>query len=313
MVEGTVQYLSLMLDGYLIELEGREHEAVERLISLPVISEGFLSSLGLASKFSWYLLRIRTERLVASMLGDVDLLAGRLEWTSPEQFQAMVATIAEETLAHPDVHPSWHQWFAALKLAAAGGIRWPPSVDHLVAVEAKCAYLPADALEISERTLRSKKQSQAKARHARRQVDQLLAMGFDRVALLDIIANPPGQGHDGQAWLAGSTIASRTLDAMTPVLERRLPIRSPAGHYVWSAASVGGADERWRGGGTIIERRPATNNPLLPGDATVRARREEMETSLARILGDTAHAVGFPVILVDCPRCGTIHGVARSC
>src|SRR6266540_3356642 len=121
-----VGYLFLMLEGYLVDLGSREHEAVERLISLPVIGEDFFSSLGLASGFSWYLLRMRADRLVASVVGDVDLLGGRLEWT--------------------------------------------PSLDHLVAVEAKCAYLPANALEISEGALRSTKQSRAKIRHVRRQV-----------------------------------------------------------------------------------------------------------------------------------------------
>ena len=100
-------------------------------------------------------------------------------------------------------------------------------------------------------------------------------MGFNRVALLDIIANPPGHGLDGQAWLAGSSIAGRTMDAMLPVLEQRLPSESCVGHYVWSAAAVAGADERWRGGGAPIERRAAAENPLLSTDVTseVVARR----------------------------------------
>lgn len=307
---GTVGYLFPMLEGYLVDLEGREHEAVERLLSLPTIGESFFSSLGLASGFSWYVLRMRAGRLVVSILGDVDLLAGRLEWTDPARFDAMVG---EQARAHPEAHPSWHQLFAAWNLAAAGGIRWPPPVDHLIAVEAKCAHLPADALDISERALRSTKKSMAKSRRVRQQVERLLSMGFDRVALLDIIANPPGGGHGFQAWLAGSVIASRTLDAMAAILAGRLPSGSPVGHYVWSAASVAGADERWQGGGAPVESRPAAGNPLLAGDATVKARREEMERSLARILADMVRPVGFPVVLVDRERCGEIHSAARAC
>src|SRR6266511_4245485 len=157
-----VGYLFLMLEGYLVDLGSREHEAVERLISLPVIGEDFFSSLGLASGFSWYLLRMRADRLVASVVGDVDLLGGRLEWSDAANFQAMVAQVAQ---ACPEAHPLWHQVFAAWKGAAGGWIKWPPSLDHLVAVEAKCAYLPANALEISEGALRSTKQSRAKIRH----------------------------------------------------------------------------------------------------------------------------------------------------
>ena len=299
-----------MLEGYLVDLGEREREAVERLVSLPAIGENFFWSLGLASGFSWYLLRIRADRLVVSIAGDVDLLAGRLEWTDPARFQVMVA---QEAQAHPEAHPSWHERFAAWSLAGDGGIRWPPSVHHLIAVEAKCAYLPPDAAEISEEALRSKKQSPAKIRRVWQQVQQLVLMGFDRVALLDIIANPPGQGLDGQAWLVGSSIAGRTLEAMRPVLEHRLPSSSFIGHYVWSPAAVAGADERWRGGGAPLERRPATENQLLSNDVTVRSRRQQMERNLERILGDIPRPLGFPVMLVDCERCGGIHGAARSC
>ena len=120
-----------MLEGYLVDLDDREHEAVERLVSLPSIGEHFLWSLGLASGFSWYLLRTRADRLVESIAGDVDLLAGRLEWSDPARFRAMTILEAQ---SHPEAHPSWHELFAAWRRAADGGIRWPPSLRHLVGV-----------------------------------------------------------------------------------------------------------------------------------------------------------------------------------
>jgi hypothetical protein len=44
-------------------------------------------------------------------------------------------------------------------------------------------------------------------------------MGFDRVALLDIIANPPVSGDDGQAWLIAADVAGRSSQAMAAELK----------------------------------------------------------------------------------------------
>jgi hypothetical protein len=58
-------------------------------------------------------------------------------------------------------------------------------------------------------------------------------MGFDRVALLDIIANPPVSGIDGQAWFTAFNVADLSMQAFLPDLKSRLPLNSPAGHFVW--------------------------------------------------------------------------------
>jgi hypothetical protein len=44
----------------------------------------------------------------------------------------------------------------------------------------------------------------------------LLEMGFDRVGLLDIIANPPVSGVDGGAWMVALDVADRSRRAMLP-------------------------------------------------------------------------------------------------
>lgn len=298
-----------MRDGYLIDIDKREDEAVEWLVQNPVYAE-FFFSLGLNQSFSWYLLRRTAPTLVASIETDIDLLAGRLEWADPQRFLAVRAEVVQE---RPGWHPSRHDELAAWKVAGEGGIRWPPSLSYLVAVEAKCAYLPANSTGISLGALKATKKSKGKVRRVRRQVDSLLSMGFDRVALLDVIANPPGDGVDFQAWLAGSSIAIDTLKAMELVLSQRLRAdQHAAGHYAWSLASVAGGDERDRGGGIPFCRRPASENPLLANE-TGRTHRREMEQNLERLLAVLPRPFGFPVIFVHCEACGMIHPAGCRC
>lgn len=272
---------------------------------MPEIGESLWAPLGLPAAFSWYIARLDAQRLVRSCATDIDLLAGTLEWREPDRFWAYVS---EEAAAKRDAHPSWHLLFAAWRLAGEGGIQWPPSLSHLVAVEAKCAYLPRNAAEITASAVRSKKQSRQKVARLRGQIERLLKMGFDRVALLDIIANPPAYGDGVSAWLAGSGIALRSMDAMAHVLERRLPPESPAGHFVWSPAAVADGDERWQGGGAPFERQRPNANPYL-SDERVSTSRSQMVGNLLTLLRTIPQPYGFPVPLRWCETCCAIHGL----
>lgn len=296
---------------YLVDIcsQKREHEAIQRFLELPFTSQGFFGSLGLIPSFSWYLLQIRKDRLVCLSKdeGDVDILAGRLSWSDSKAFESV---LAEEARNKPDFHPSWHYYFAALKLADSGGIKWPPLTDYLVGIEAKCAYLNPEATEISENAIKS---THRKVRKLRAQVKSLLQMGFNRVALLDIIANPPVSGPDSQAWLVALNIAIRSRGAMFRILEERLPEDSPAGHWAWSIGSVIGGDETMRGAGSPIELRTAHENPFLQEGSEVLSRRQEMESKLSVILAELPSPCRFPVIFIDCRTCGKIHRREDAC
>jgi hypothetical protein len=197
-----------MGEGYLVAMPEREYEACRRLVQLPFLSERLFGSLGLQPEFSWYLLQIRKELLGTSLLGDVDILAGRLSWSDPDAFEALVAE--ERANAQPERHDSWNYKLAALRLARARGISWPPSCDHVVGLEAKCAYWEPCAGGL-------KSTKSGKTRKIRRQVESLLEMGLDQVALLDIIANPPVSGPNGGAWISALNVAATSRDVNLPL------------------------------------------------------------------------------------------------
>lgn len=283
----------------------REPEAVERLISLSFLSQGLLVPLGIDAEFSWFLLRVRTDRLVKALQGDVDILADQLNWSRPGEF---VSLLAEEVKREPEAHPDWHQRIAAVRLAQSGGIRWPPSTEHLVGIEAKLGYLD----RLTGR-LKSTKSSRQKRGRIHLEVDKLVGMGLDHVALLDIIANPPagGNGQDGQAWLEALRIAECSQENLEVVLADRLPPDSVAGHWVWSAGAVMGGNELQRGAGAPVQLRPPKVNSMLR-DRIVQGNRNEVERNLRDLLARMPAPTSFPVILVDCRSCGTIHDV-ESC
>ena len=293
-----------MRSEYLVEVpaEEREPEAVQRLVSMPFLSEPLFASLGLMPAFSWYVLQLRTDRLVQNFKGDIDILAGKLSWSDPAAFEALVE---EERRQRPHSHPSWHYDIAARKLASSGGIRWPPAMSLLVGIEAKCAYRAA--------TIKSAKSSREKVQRMRLELQKLLRIGCDRVALLDIIANPLTSGSDGQAWLAAASGASISLDMMTKVLQERLPQETQVGHWVWLSGSVAGGDETVRGAGATLKLREAGDNPLLQMDPETQTRRRAMEGKLVEILGSFARPSRFSVILLDCRTCGTIHDADETC
>lgn len=151
-----------------------------------------------------------------------------------------------------------------------------------------------------------------KVRHTRAQVQDLLDLDFDRVALLDVIANPPVSGPDGQAWIVAGDLADRARRAIAPLMKERLPVHSPVGHYVWSIGAVAGGDEGKRGAGFPVELRAAGENLSLSKDLMVRRRRVEVEENLRKMFEELPKPLNLRVIFVDCPGCGKIHDVDAS-
>jgi len=288
-----------MLREYLVDTSKREQEAISTLMDLPLVSKKFFGSLGLNSFFSWYLLNIKMDRLVSSMTGDIDILAGRLNWNDPRVFEALVS---EEKKNNPEFHPCLHYNFAAVKLAEAGGIKWPPTTDYLVGIEAKCSYY-----DLPTGTIKSPKSSPKKIKDVQSQVERLLKMGFDKVALLDIIANPPAYSQlDGQAWPIALNRAIMSKEKFEPIRKKRLQTNSPAGHYVWSVGSVQGGDESMRGAGAPIQLKMAQENPLLQGNSETQSLRREMENRLSTVFSNFPQPRRFPVVFFNCATCRTI-------
>jgi len=265
---------------------------------------------GLYAGFAWFIMQVRKDRLRGSAIGDVDILAGRLDWAEVGEFERLYT---EQLKGKERWHPSNVAFLTALMLARKGGIKWPPSTDRLIAIEAKCAYLSPQAQSISREYLKSTKGSDQKVRKLREQVNDLLESGFDRVALLDVITTPPVSGIDGQAWLNAAAVADDSRRAMAPDLETRLPPDSAAGHYVWSLGAVVGGDESRRGSSSVIEIRPAQENPLLSNDPRVRGRRREVDENLRKLFASLPKPLNLRVIFLDCPECKQIHHLDSAC
>jgi hypothetical protein len=289
--------------SYLIESPQGEHAAIRKLEGLLCMLDQFFASLNLNPYYCWFLLEIEMGDLVESFKGDVDILIGRLNVKNPEDFQAALAKFSREL---PSAHPTWHDNLAAIEIAERGGIEWPPRTDYLVGIETKCLRLDPTAKRISEDAVKSRKSSRQAVRKIRLKIDRLLEMGFDRVALLEFIANPPASGVDSRAWSLASKIASASEKAAASVFQNRLAEDSVAGHWVCSIGSVAGGDETLRGAGGATEYRGVKDN-LRINDPRKAIRRQEMETNLRAVLGALPAPRSFPVLFINCKPCGSLH------
>jgi hypothetical protein len=289
--------------GYLVESSECEHEVIRKLEAMLGMLRSFFKSLNLNPYYCWFLLEIEMSDLVKSFKGDVDILIGRLNVKSPEAFKTALAKYTKEM---SDAHPTWPDYFAALKVAESGGIEWPPRTDYLVGIETKCSYLDPEAKEISEDTIKSKKSSWQAVRKIRLTVERLIDMGFDKVALLEFIANPPASGINGQAWMRASGIAHKSEKAMASVFKGRLPEDSLAGHWVCSIGAVDGGDETMRGSGGSTEYRKIKDNSFAQSSETG-GRRQEVERNLRTMLERLPAPRSFPVLFINCKSCGSIH------
>ncbi|HLZ00346.1 MAG TPA: hypothetical protein VKT33_14905 [Candidatus Angelobacter sp.] len=271
---------------YWVEETEREHKAVHILATMPFIAASAAGpAAGLDAAFCWYVLGLKKQRLGWPENGSIGVLAGPLEFDNQAEF---VSRFVEERKSRYEWHPTQVALLTAAKMAENGRIKWPPSPNKLVAIEAKCL-----SLEVTAASRPNFKSAEASAAHTRAQVGSLLRMGFDRVALLDIIANPQLSGLDEP--MAGCDF------------KNRLPEHSPAGHYVWSMGN-----EMQRGTDSAAELKAGRQNPLLH-DVEVKARRAAINESLYNELQKLPVPRSLPAVFVDCEECGRLHSGLDIC
>lgn len=286
---------------HLVEIPGqqRETEAILRLLDTDPLTQPLFNALGLAWPFCWCLVQMNQKQLVSTRRGDVDILAGNFRWHDPEQFSSYVNA---EAVARPNWNPSLHFDFAARRLAAEGGISWPPSTEYLVAIEVKCAYY-TDRIHAAKSD---------KGAYIRRQVSGLQAMGFDHVALLDMIANKPAAGSEMNAWLEAAWQAHDGFQDMLGILRDRLCAGTAIHHFALSIGAVIGRDENLSGTGKPVSVHRGTVS-FDSSDATMASNRREMNRKIRQLLIRQRSPHYYPHVLVDCDLCKTIHGIGSCC
>jgi hypothetical protein len=277
---------------YIIEQPSilREPEAMRRLLRTPGLAESLFARLGL-SALSWLVIELPTSEL-AGIKGEIDIIGGRLAFQDITYFERL--TQEHESL-RPDWNPSWHPYMAAKQIAEEGGLVWPPSADYLVGLEVECAYFDGERI-------RSDKSSRGNVANILKQIERMVDLGLDRIALLDVIANHPQDGEGSSAWLNAAGRSHTSLLAMKPVLSARLPKIHVSGHWVWPVGAVVGGSESRRGAGAPTELREALPNPKSSSQ-----KRSEFGSSLKAALAEAPSPTHFPWVLEHCQACAKIH------
>lgn len=253
------------------------------------------------------------EDLVAGIEGDVDILVGSTIWEDPKQFDVELAGhMKRKTTAHPNALIQFvvPENFAADMVALSGGLQWPPPTDFMVGIEVKCSHLDPNIDwqkdNFDESDLKSTKSSTQSRKKIRGQLNKLHQLGFNKIALLDIIANPPTEGINMGAWINASILSSKTETTMLKVLGDRLLPNSPAGHWAYSVGAVSGADEITRGAGYPRKYRVSQEIAYCV-DKEMHEHRKQMEQNITRIFSSLPKPNALPALFINCRTCRKIH------
>lgn len=299
--------------SYLVEDVECERSFLRRLWGFWRNLDPILTALGFNPHCCWALIEIEMEDLGTSSKGDVDVLIGRTAFNDPKQFETALNGIIEQMkTAHPNALIQFMNPYtvAADSVAWGGGLRWPPPTDYLAGVEVKCSRLSLEVDPyrgvLDERDMRSTKSSWQKVDRIRLEIDKLLALGLNKVALLDLIANPPAEGINMDAWANASMIADKTEKAMGRVVNGRLPPNSLAGHWVYSMGAVAGGDETMRGAGFPNQYRVPQENEVVIG-SEVESRRKVVEQTITSIFSKMSNPHSLPALYINCRACRAIH------
>lgn len=279
----------------------RESEAIRRVLA-SFHKEYVLAPMGLGT-LSWAIMEAQKPGLIPGVVGDLDILPGTMEFCDPAAFRDAFDRASRQ---YPGAQVGLLENLAGKEIAEAGGIKWPPEPSYVIGVEVKCSYFDIKP--------RSTKSSPEKVAGIRKQIEWLLKMGLDRVALLDVIANPPSDGVDSGAWLAASSQAQASFAAAQMILGDRLPADSSAGQFVWAVGPVvGGAEDARGAGGPILLRAPQSNPAIGKKHPEVVANRETLMASIPKLLGGMPRPRYFPIVYIDCRKCRGLHVLSDGC
>jgi hypothetical protein len=279
-----------------VDDQDREKQATRHFLSHPRFRQDLLKALGMDS-LTWVIMEAKKPHLVPGLVGDVDILAGNLQFNDAQDYVLALEDVRNQ---FPNVNEPTQQDIACKMITERLGLQWPPLSSRIVAVEVKCGYFSqADGPQ-------SEKDSPKKIEKLRLQLDRLLQMGMDMVALLDVIGNDPTDGPG--AYLEAGLRAQESARKFQPIIEARLTDEIPAAQFCWAVGSVFDRDEGFSGGGGLLTLRQGLTNPLLEnGNAKTLENRKIMLQNVTVMLGSITVPRYCPVFFIDCQDCGRLH------
>lgn len=228
------------------------------------------------NSFWWYLIEARESKLNNLTSGEIDIIAGKLKF-NPNELR-----ICEK------------------------------STEYLVGFEVKCAYFENKSDSI--KSYKDYLQKKPKKNEIYLKIEELLKIGFDKVGLLDIIVNPVTSGKDNKWFEAGDT-AYNSIQKVKPTLAGRVPIGSPAGHWIYSEGPVTGGGVSEKNAPVINKIKCACENiSFANANNDIRKNINEIIFGILKdrekkLLEDTSLKPQFPFALIDCRLCDQIHGL----
>jgi hypothetical protein len=253
-----------------------------------------LRELGINGPFWCGLNLPRGEVLGPDNDGDLDLIGGPLEWkVEPEEWLDRTHAIARQF--PPTAHHSIVQEWTARTAADEGRLKWPPSIDHLVAIEAVSSYYDVEA-KLLKRTLAGREM-----RRIEGQLGLLHRNGLDRFGMLHLIATKPGEPTATSPWFQSGHASGSGLDAVERLRDAVVPARpTRAGVFRAAMGAVGELSERTAGSESALQViRPATG--AANGTAATAVWRREVLLPRLAALGNPR---AFCAYIRSCRRCG---------
>ena len=176
--------------------------------------------------------------------------------------------------------------------------------------EVKCAYFNDDDGCNEIKSFKDYSQKKDKKNEIYLKINELIKTGFNKVVLLDIIANPKSSGNGLESWIHAGCVAGNSIDEIKEALAKRIPADSIAGHLVYSEGPVCGGDTTLRNAPKINLIKHAYGNNSFTADNKINKKIFEiLKEREKKLLKDESLKPQFPFVLIDCRLCGEIHGL----
>ncbi|MCZ6692039.1 MAG: hypothetical protein O7H41_20830 [Planctomycetota bacterium] len=235
----------------------------------------------------------RADLFQEGMDGDVDIMAGPLQWDlTEEEWRERIDAQARRcslTTARSNVID-----YAVLRAAAEGKIKWPPDLGFLVACEVKASrFQPEDGIWRSTHT--------GEGIRVKGQLQLLLDRGIDNVAFLHLGATKPKEGPAINPYLQAAGDAADAEDQFPRVYNPpSLPL---SGYFTSTLGAVDFALENESGAGGVIRvLQDCRPNPVGP-----QPWRAKLSEHLTKLPQPTVPCF----FILPCPRCGAWRPVTR--